>query len=114
MVEAAPFDWICDQQASRININGEIIGAKAQCLQKLTTEKLPPEARKVLNFSDGWLCNLKDRWGLRIFKSHGESGDAHVEAIARELPKIKEILKDYSPNNIFNADECRHKYYRTV
>ena len=105
MMEAALFEWICNQQASRININGEIICAKAQRLQKLTNEKMPPEARKVLNFSGGWLCNFKDRWGFRVFKSHGESGDADVEAIAWDLPKSNEILKDYSPNNIFNADE---------
>lgn len=105
-MEKALFEWVCHQHASRININGDIIRQKAAKLQALANEKIPVEEQTNLIFSDGWLDKFKRRWGLRVFRSHGEAGDADVEAMERELSKSMEIIADYSPNNVFNADEC--------
>lgn len=41
-----------------------------------------------LMFSNGWLDNFKVRWGLRVFKPHGESGDADFEGMDPTIPEI--------------------------
>lgn len=105
-VEKSLFEWVCSKQSSRININGNIIRAKAAHLQALTNDRLPESERKVLTFSEGWLDNFKKRWGLRVFRSHGESGDADNDALEERMPKLREILASYACEDIFNADEC--------
>lgn len=84
--------------------------AKAQRLQAEMNELLPEERRTKLTFSTGWLCNFQKRCNLQSLKSHGESGDADMTAIERELPRIRQTVKLYNPNDVFNADEFGHFY----
>ena len=105
ILEMALFDWIIDQQAKRININGHLIIEKAKRIQIQKNEQVSVPNKSTPNFSAGWLGKFKSRWNLLVFKSHGESGDAR-EAAARELPLIKENLRGDDPKDIFNADDC--------
>lgn len=105
-LEQALFEWICEQQTRRININGEMVRQKAFKIQQLANEKIPAEHRISLQFSEGWLDKFKHRWNLRVFKSHGESGDADADAVAREMPRLRGIVAEYAKKDVFNADEC--------
>lgn len=105
-LEVTLFDWICDQQASRININGPMIKQKGRWLLETINSTLSTREHIKLKFSEGWLNKFKIRWNLRSFRSHGEAGDADTSGIQRELPRIHAILKDYESCDIFNADEC--------
>lgn len=109
LLEQALFDWVIHQQCKQIAVSGDIIKAKAKSVQEAVREKLPQEEQssfEQLKFSDGWLGNFKKRWNLRLLRSYGERGDADVEALAAELPKLKEVVEKYDPKDIFNADEC--------
>ena len=98
------FNWVIDQQARRANVNADMIIEKAKRIQIKSNEHTADADKSELNFSAGWLDKLKSCWNLRVFKSHGERGDAYLEAVARELPIIKEKLKRYNPRDVYNAD----------
>ena len=106
ILEMALFNWVIDQQARRVNISGDMIIEKAKRMQINSNEHLAVADKSELKFSAGWLDNFKSQWNLRVFKSHGEIGDADLEAAARELPIIREKLKGYDPRYVYNADEC--------
>lgn len=105
-LEAALYSWVCDQANLRRMINGPLIVAKAHRLQQLCNDRLSPEQRIDMNFSDGWLTRFKRRWGLSSFKIHGESGDADGSIIDEALPVLKAKLSYYAHCDIYNADEC--------
>lgn len=83
-----------------------MVCCKGQKLLSDANARLPEGQNKDFKLWQGWLEKFKKRLGLRVLKSYGESGDADVESLRRELPRIKNILKNYEPKNIFNADEC--------
>lgn len=58
-----------------------------------------------LKFWKGWVANFKKPWGLRVFKSYGEAGDADLSALEQEVPKLKEELSQFNPKGAFNCDE---------
>ena len=92
-LEEALFDWVINQQARRINISGEMIWSKPGRIQFQVNERLKKAEKSTLKVSDGWLNNFKSRWGLRILRSHGESVDADMTAVFRDLLQIKKDWK---------------------
>jgi len=68
------------------------------------------EFAKTLGYSDfkasaGWLDKFKKRHDLTQKSICGESADVPEEVCDSWMQKIPEILKEFSPQNIFNADE---------
>lgn len=54
----------------------------------------------------GWICRWKARNGLQSKVTHGESGSVEPEiAEAWKKDKLPSILRKYSPDDIYNADE---------
>lgn len=47
---------------------------------------------------------FKHRWRLRTAKSHGENGDAYVNAVAEELLFLRNTLAFYGRKDKFNTD----------
>ena len=92
-LEEALFDWVINQQGRRINISWETFRSKARRIQFQVIERLKEAEKSTLKVSDGWLNNFKSRWGLRILRSHGESGDADMTVVFRDLPQIKKYWK---------------------
>ncbi|CUA75704.1 Tigger transposable element-derived protein 4 [Mus musculus] [Rhizoctonia solani] len=60
---------------------------------------------KIPAFSNGWLTRLKARFGLRVFKFHGEAASAPVETIQGEMARLTGIMQPYNPDDIFSVDE---------
>ena len=92
-LEEALFDWVINQQYRRINISGETFCSKARRIQFQVIERLKGAEKSTLKVFDGWLNKFKSRWELRILRSHGESGDADMTVVFRDLPQIKNIGK---------------------
>src|SRR5437660_8255045 len=90
--------WIDQAIARELTIQGHIIQEKA----KWFAERLGVE-----NFaaSDGWLAKFKKRNNLSSYKRRGESASAPIEEIPRFRTELQEILRGYSPEDIFNCDE---------
>lgn len=59
----------------------------------------------TLTFSNGWITRFKKRNGLRRRKLHGESSSAPLETLPQERKKLQQILRRYSLDDVYNADE---------
>lgn len=68
-------------------------------------EASAPSERVTLVFLNGRLHKFKKRYGLRWIFMHCEKTSADTSAAARVLPETWEMLSEYSPKNIFNADK---------
>jgi len=81
----------------------------------LTDKLLQLQAKKfaeLLNISEvefkasqGWIDKFKKRHDIRRFKIHGESESVLVEDLPEQRQTLIEILSQYKPENVYNADE---------
>jgi len=58
-----------------------------------------------LSFSNGWIFKFELRNDLRSYRLHGEANSAPLETLPIQRQKLQEILSQYDPDNIYNADE---------
>jgi hypothetical protein len=58
-----------------------------------------------LSFSDGWLSAFKNRNGIKRMTRYGEAMSANNELIEESIPKLKEVIEKYHPNDVYNFDE---------
>ena len=57
-------------------------------------------------FSEGWLTNWKNRYGIRKFVFDREDGSVVVDRdIENQMENIQSILIDYEHRDIYNMDE---------
>ena len=56
-------------------------------------------------YSSGWLGRFKARYNISLRNKEGESGSADLTLINNELPRLKEKIKKYDVNDVFNFDE---------
>lgn len=68
------------------------------------------DAGSSIKFSDRWVIKFMRRYGFTCREIHGEAGDVHLEGgdedITEQVEEIKDILKDYPLNRIYNLDEA--------
>lgn len=55
--------------------------------------------------SNGWVDNFKKRHNLRQYTMHGEASSAPLEDLDAMREKLRQTLKNFAPENIFNCDE---------
>lgn len=55
--------------------------------------------------SNGWLDRFKKRHGITFKKVCGEGGSVSEKVCEEWREILKDLIKDYHPDNIFNADE---------
>ena len=81
--------------------------------ESLVTEKAELFAKLLeisedeLSFSNGWIFKFKLRIDndSRAYRLHGEANSAPLETLPIQRQKLQEILSQYDPDNIYNADE---------
>lgn len=56
-------------------------------------------------YSQGWLDKFKKRHCIEKKVLHGESGSLDIVEVESHRTVLKELLKTYAPNDIYNADE---------
>jgi len=97
-IEEALILWIEKALECNLTITGSIIQQKALRFAELL---------EVSNFkaSSGWLHNFKQRYSIQEYNKHGESQSAPIEQIPQMRVELKNILKDYKSEDIFNCDE---------
>src|SRR6185369_10619531 len=90
--------WIEKALECNLTITGSIIQEKALRFAELL---------EVNNFkaSSGWLHNFKQRYSIQEYNKHGESQSAPIEQIPQMRIELRNILKDYRLEDIFNCDE---------
>ena len=86
-------------------VNTHLIKLQGQRLQDMLNSSLPPDQQLALQFSNGWLEKFCHRHSFKQQVAHGESGSVQQEVINQELPALRQLLQQYHPDDIFNADE---------
>ena len=97
-IEEALIIWIEKALEFNLTIMGSLIQQKALKFAEMleTTD---------FRASSGWLQKFKQRYSIRTYKKHGESQSAPIEQIPELRENLKEITKQYRPEDIFNCDE---------
>ena len=106
LLEEAVALWISRAVAASLTITGEIIRGKAKKLAKALDIK-------DFNASKGWLTNFKKRYHIKEYKRQGEGASAPLEKIPQFQSELREIIKSYQPEDVYNADETG-LYWRMV
>ncbi|XP_052071173.1 tigger transposable element-derived protein 4-like [Mytilus californianus] len=106
-VEKALLEWFKNARERDIPLSGQILQEKAK---ELATQL----GKDDFVATNGWLERWKGRNNIVYKKCHGEKKDADTEAaddwVTNVLP---EILMNYNPDDIYNADETG-LYYRAI
>ncbi|GBC30141.2 CENP-B homolog protein 2-like [Rhizophagus irregularis DAOM 181602=DAOM 197198] len=55
--------------------------------------------------STGWIDKFKQRYHLKEYVKWGEAKSAPLEMLEEERRKLREIIKNYDLNDVFNCDE---------
>lgn len=101
-LEDALFDLQQRLQKKEAPMTGEMLKQLAADLwQKLPQYRDLP----VPKWSNGWLQAFKDRHYIKRYTRHGEAGAVNRVVVEEELIKIREDLKLYPSQDIFNMDE---------
>ena len=89
----------------------------------LTDELMQLQAKKfarLLNISEndfkasnGWLDKFKKWHGICWFKIQGESESAPIELLPEQRQKLVELLMQYRPEDVYNADETGLFFWMT-
>ncbi len=97
-IEKTVLAFIRQARAVNIPLSGTIVQEKA----RLYASKMG-----VADFraSGGWLAKLKRKHNLTFKTMSGESADVDMDAVNEWFKQLPNILKDYEPDDIFNADE---------
>lgn len=83
-----------------LTMTSEIIRAKAT---KLAQDMGIPSNK--IQFSKGWVEAFKARHGIRQISRHGEAASVSPDQVALARRKLKQILSEYKPCDIYNFDE---------
>ena len=57
--------------------------------------------------SNGWLGNFKNRFDIKAYRPHGESGAADQAGISAARDAVPQIIMkgEYTMDNVYNMDE---------
>lgn len=97
-VEDALILWIQKALECNVTITGIVIQQKALKFAELL-------GNNTFKASSGWLDKFKHRYSIKEHNKHGESQSAPIEQIPEMREKLKDVLKNYRKEDIFNCDE---------
>lgn len=98
-VDKAVYTWFVEMRAKNIPINGPLLCERARSFARSLGF---PEFMG----STGWLHRFRERYGISHKIINGEANDAPKEvASSWRLETLRAALKEYSPADIYNADE---------
>lgn len=92
------FEFFCKCRSIDIPVSGPMLQSKAkEIAEKLDIEKFQA--------SNGWLESFQRRHNINFRILCGESAAADLEVAAEWKSKLPNLLKEYTPEDQFNADE---------
>ncbi|XP_025420572.1 tigger transposable element-derived protein 4-like [Sipha flava] len=106
-VEEALSEWFSLITSHGVRVSGPMLKCKAKELsQKIGNNQFIA--------TDGWLSRWKVRHDIKFKSSHGKKASADVSTSNDwKTNRLQKILNNFSPDNIFNADETG-LYYRAT
>lgn len=101
----ALYRWICAESNRGIILIVAFVRMKeAQLLDEANGHRHPDD-RLNLQFPKGWVERFKQRDGLRFRQVHGEAMSADVEAIAKQISRIRVVMAPSASRDTWNSDE---------
>jgi hypothetical protein len=100
-VEKALDLWVGTLEQRRLTLTGDLLRQKA-----LVFAELFGVSGEDFKASKGWLSRFKTRMGLRNHRIHGEAESAPLHLLPQFREELRNVLAQYEPQDIFNADEC--------
>jgi len=100
-LEVALKTWVLQKASNHAAINIPMLRMKAKALSAASDGV----EKDKIDFSYGWACRFMKRCGLKSYVTHGEAGGADEVAIEEHLPRLQELIKQYSPEDVYNMDE---------
>lgn len=97
-IEEALTIWVDKALQSGLIITDNILLTKALGFAFLLNED-------KFKSSNGWIDNFKKRHNLRQYTMHGEVSSAPLEDLDTMRENLRQTLKNFAPENIFNCDE---------
>ena len=85
----------------KISVSDEIMINKAKEFGQYYPEMLADG----FSYSNGWFQGFKDRYGVRQYVKHGDSGGVDLEEVARGREAMKKVTSHYAIKDIYNMDE---------
>lgn len=107
MLESHLLEWVDRANHNRVAINDHVLKVAAE---KLMLELNNKEDYTGFNISNGWIQNLKQRHSLRNKKKRGDGGEVDEKLLPGMRQELKEVLDNYSLQDIFNCDELALQY----
>ena len=106
-VEEALLKWFEKARANNIPVSGPILTEKAG---RLASELGKPDFKAT----EGWLNRWKARNSIVYKRAHGESHSANATSAAQwKSDSIPQLLQEFQPSNIYNADKTGLCYCAT-
>jgi len=90
--------WVENALQVGLNISDEILKIKALEFAFLCNEE-------KFKGSSGWIDNFKKRHNLKQYNIHGEAASAPLQNLDAMRENLRQTLKNYAPEDIFNCDE---------
>lgn len=97
-IEEALALWVENALQAGLNISDDILSIKALEFAHLCNED-------KFKGSNGWIENFKKRHNLKHYNMHGEAASAPLQDLDAMRENLRQTLKNYSPDDIFNCDE---------
>ena len=97
-IEDALSFWVEKAIDNNITISGELLVQKAHNFATLLDVQDFKE-------SNGWMADFKKHHNIECYLKHKETANTFLEDLDDMHKNIQNILKDYSPNDIFNVNE---------
>ncbi|XP_039602214.1 tigger transposable element-derived protein 4-like [Polypterus senegalus] len=98
VIEQCVLKWFVQARDRNVPIDGKLLQAKAEEFAKEL-------GHSEFKASNGWLDKFKKRHGIVFNRLCGKSAQVQEEDCSHWIQKLPEIVKDYSPDDVFNADE---------
>ena len=100
LLEQALSHWVEQLTAATIEFNERLIKEKGKEFAMLLGMQ-----ENEMQFSNGWIEKFKKRNQLRAYKLRGEAGSVSTKHLPEERRKLKEIISQFDPADVYNADE---------
>ena len=75
------------------------------CLSIVRTRPACQCGEAQFKASNSWVHNFAKHYKLNWGKPHGEAADVPVEPTEEGVARLKELIKQYAPRDVYNADE---------
>ncbi|XP_008181899.1 tigger transposable element-derived protein 6-like [Acyrthosiphon pisum] len=98
LVDKVTFEWFCRDRSYNLPVSGSLLQEKARGV----ANEVGLESFKA---SNGWLQKFRERHNISFKNICGEGNSVDTSVIEKWLEKLKTLISDYEPKNIFNCDE---------